>query len=96
MEIIKGIQIGARYHHERYDGKGYPEGLKGDDIPFIARIIGVADAYDAMTADRPYRKGMSNEVAIDEIKKGAGTQFDPTIAKVMITLIENKLRDKNE
>ena len=96
VEIIKGIQIGARYHHERYDGKGYPEGLKGDDIPFIARIIGVADAYDAMTADRPYRKGMSNEVAIDEIKKGAGTQFDPTIAKVMITLIENKLQDKNE
>ena len=56
----------------------------------------MADAYDAMTADRPYRKGMSNEVAIDEIKKGAGTQFDPTIAKVMITLIENKLQDKNE
>ena len=93
-EIVKPLTLpqecneGILYHHERYDGKGYPEGLKGEDIPVTAYIIGVADAFDAMTSDRPYRKGMDKQVAIDEIKKNFGTQFNPLPAKAMIELYE--------
>jgi HD-GYP domain-containing protein (c-di-GMP phosphodiesterase class II) len=68
-----------RHHHERWDGAGYPDGLAGDDIPIGARIIAVADAFDAMTSDRPYRRGMSAEAAIEEVQNSAGHQFDPTI-----------------
>ncbi len=71
-------------HHERWDGKGYPRGLVGEAIPLEARIINVADSYDAMTKDRAYRKGMSHEEAIEELKRNAGTQFDPAIVTVMI------------
>ncbi|MBO4905312.1 MAG: HD-GYP domain-containing protein [Lachnospiraceae bacterium] len=82
------LSLGARYHHERYDGKGYPEGRKGTDIPEIARIIAVADAYDAMTSDRSYRKAMSQQDVREEFVKGTGTQFDPGFAKIMIQLID--------
>lgn len=71
-------------HQERWDGKGYPKGLKGEEIPFEARIIAVADAYDAMTADRPYRKAMSSMAAIEEIQRHSGTQFDPYIVQVFV------------
>ena len=71
-------------HHERWDGKGYPRGLKGEDIPLLSRILSVADAYDAMTEDRVYRKAMSKEQAIEEIRRNAGSQFDPTIAEMFI------------
>lgn len=73
-------------HHERFDGKGYPRGLSGEQIPLIARIICVADAYEAMISDRPYRKGMSHESALDEIIRHSGTQFDPVITKAFIRL----------
>jgi diguanylate cyclase (GGDEF)-like protein/PAS domain S-box-containing protein len=72
------------YHHERIDGKGYPEGLKGDEIPLNARIIAVADAYEAMTADRPYQSAMTKEEAIEELRKNAGTQFDKEVVSVFI------------
>ena len=85
------LSIGARYHHERYDGTGYPEGKKGTDIPEIARIIAVADAYDAMTSDRSYRKAMARETVREELVKGTGTQFDPGFAKIMIQLIDQNL-----
>ena len=92
------ISIGAHYHHERYDGKGYPDGLKGDDIPEIARIISVADAYDAMTSTRSYRNTVPQQIAREEIVKGAGTQFDPEIAMIMRRIIdednEYKLRER--
>ncbi|PRR83690.1 sensor domain-containing diguanylate cyclase/phosphohydrolase [Clostridium vincentii] len=77
-------------HHERFDGKGYPQGLAGEDIPLLSRILGVADSYDAMTEDRVYRKGMPKEDAINEIIKNSGTQFDPRIAKIFIKILTNK------
>ncbi|MBR1638366.1 MAG: HD domain-containing protein [Treponema sp.] len=82
------LSIGAHYHHERYDGRGYPEGLKGDDIPDIARIIAVADAYDAMTSKRSYRDPIPQQKVREEIVKGSGTQFDPQYAKIMLHLID--------
>ncbi len=82
------LVIGAKYHHERYDGRGYPEKLKGEDIPEIARIISVADAYDAMTSKRSYRDPLPQQTVREEIVKCAGTQFDPTFAKIMQHLID--------
>lgn len=79
------------YHHEHWDGKGYPQGLKGDEIPLLSRILAVADAYDAMTQDRAYRKAMTKEEAITEIKRNSGTQFDPEIARIFIDEILNEL-----
>jgi len=82
------IAIGARYHHERYDGKGYPNGLAGGNIPEIARILGVADSYDAMASNRSYRNALPQEVIRSEIEKGKGTQFDPEIANIMLQIID--------
>jgi len=76
----------VRHHHERYDGKGYPDGLKGDDIPLIARVVSVADAFDAMTSDRPYRSKRPLATAMEEIARGAGTQFDPLAADAFSTI----------
>lgn len=82
------LVTGARWHHERYDGKGYPDGLKGEEIPIQARIIGVADAYDAMTSRRSYRNVLPQEVVRDEIEQGRGTQFDPKIADIMLEMMQ--------
>lgn len=82
------IAIAAKYHHERYDGKGYPNGLAGEKIPEIARILGVADSYDAMTSNRSYRNALPQEVVRNEIERGKGTQFDPVIADIMLQLID--------
>ncbi len=85
---IPSIVEGARYHHERYDGTGYPEGLAGQKIPLVARIICVADSFDAMNSDRCYRKAFSTEKIVNELREGSGKQFDPEIVKVMLELIE--------
>ncbi len=85
---IPSIVEGARYHHERYDGTGYPEGLAGHKIPLVARIICVADSFDAMNSDRCYRKAFSTEKIVNELREGSGKQFDPEIVKVMLELIE--------
>jgi HD-GYP domain-containing protein (c-di-GMP phosphodiesterase class II) len=82
------LLIGAKYHHERYDGKGYPDHLKGKEIPEIARIISVADAYDAMTSKRSYRDALPQHIVREELVKGTGTQFDPDFAENMIRLID--------
>lgn len=82
------IAYGAKYHHERYDGKGYPNGLEGENIPEIARIIGVADAYDAMASNRRYRDALPQEVVRSEIEKGRGQQFDAEIADIMLQMID--------
>lgn len=88
MRSFPELQNGAKYHHERFDGNGYPSGLMGNEIPEMARIIAVADAYDAMTSHRSYRETMSQSMAKQEIWKGMGTQFDPHFAKIMISLID--------
>ena len=82
------LSIGANYHHERYDGRGYPEGLKAEDIPEMARIIAVADAYDAMTSKRSYRDPIPQDKVREEIVKGIGYQFDPKFAVIMLNLID--------
>jgi HD-GYP domain-containing protein (c-di-GMP phosphodiesterase class II) len=81
---LQGIADYILCHHERWDGKGYPQGISGDKIPLISRIVSIIDSFDAMTEDRPYRKALSKEAAIEEILKNSGTQFDPTIAKVFV------------
>jgi response regulator RpfG family c-di-GMP phosphodiesterase len=90
----KRISTGAKYHHEKYDGTGYPNGLSGENIPEIARIIGVADAYDAMTSNRSYREALPQEVVRGEIEKGIGTQFDPEIARFMVQMIDEDIEYK--
>jgi len=90
---IDGINLGALYHHERYDGKGYPKGIAGEDIPQIARIIGVADAVDAMASDRIYRKRLSEEQILQELADNSGKQFDPVIVEHVIRLIKEKAID---
>ena len=77
-------------HHEWWDGSGYPQGLKGDEIPIISRILAIVDAYDAMISGRPYRKTMPKEAALAEIKKNAGTQFDPNIARIFAEALLEK------
>lgn len=83
--IFSKMAINAKYHHERYDGRGYPEGLKGEDIPLFSRIILIADTFDAMTSTRPYRKGLPFEVAFAELREFAGTQFDPMLVEKFIS-----------
>ena len=76
-------------HHERYDGKGYPRGLKGTGIPLMGRILTIADCFDAMTARRPYKQERSIDYAAGELKKNSGTQFDPELVPVFLSLIED-------
>ena len=84
--IAKGILT----HHERWDGTGYPRGLKGEDIPLSSRILAIVDAYDVMVSGRAYKEKMSNEDAIEEIERTSGTQFDPNLAKIFIEIIINE------
>ncbi len=93
-EILKDVKnqediaVGARHHHERYDGNGYPTGLKGESIPWVARIIAVADAFDAMSSTRPYRKRISMFNIVKEINRCSGTQFDPKVAEAFMDMYE--------
>lgn len=90
---IEGIRDGALYHHERFDGTGYPNKLKGKKIPVYARIIGVADAYDAMSSDRCYRPRLPREVVLEELQKNNGSQFDPDYVRHMIDMMEDGTAD---
>ena len=82
------MTLGAHWHHERYDGSGYPDGLSGKEIPEEARIIAVADSYDAMSSSRSYRGILPQAVVREEIKKGEGTQFDPVFADIMLQIMD--------
>jgi HD-GYP domain-containing protein (c-di-GMP phosphodiesterase class II) len=84
FEPFKNAAVNARHHHERYDGRGYPDGLKGDDIPLFSRIILIADTFDAMTSTRPYREGLPFAVAFEELLQFAGSQFDADMVKAFI------------
>ncbi len=86
-EFLRAAAVIVRAHHERYDGSGYPRGLKEDEIPIGARIIAVVDTYDAITSVRPYQKAQAKEEAIEELKKEAGTQFDPKVVETFIEII---------
>ena len=99
IKTIAGVSLGAKYHHERYDGKGYPAGVAGEDIPEIARIICIADAYDAMNSKRVYRDNLSKEEIYAQLENGKGTQFDPDFIDSFLKLLdEDKLtiEDENE
>lgn len=94
IKISPNLAIGAKWHHERYDGKGYPDKLKGEDIPEIARIIAVADSYDAMASKRSYRDALPQYKIRSEFQNGIGTQFDPKFAKIMINIIDEDVEYK--
>ena len=101
-EILKDFTLvehatdGTRYHHERYDGRGYPDGLKGEEIPLFGRIIAVADAFDAMTSNRVYRNHMDTDYVINEMKRGRGTQFDPNVLDAFFRLIDKGIIDPDK
>ena len=79
IKFLNPLIPGVYLHHERWDGRGYPLGLKGNDVPIMARIVSVADTYDAMTSDRAYRRALPHEVALNEIERCSGSQFDPEV-----------------
>lgn len=85
--VHTGIADTVLAHHERFDGSGYPFGLRGDDIPYLARILLVADAFDAMTSDRPYQPALSADYALSELQRFAGTQFDPGVVDAMLASV---------
>ena len=87
---LKEIIPGVKYHHEQVNGRGYPNGLKGEDIPMIAKVVSVSDTYDAMTTDRPYRNALTKEAAIRELKRCAGTQFDRKVVEAFLKAYKNK------
>jgi putative nucleotidyltransferase with HDIG domain len=92
LELPPVVRDMARNHHERFDGKGYPDGLKGSKIPLAARILSVADAFDAMTSDRPYRRALSQEVAAAEITRNAGSQFCPDVVAALEVCLSRPAR----
>src|SRR5947208_5947968 len=100
VKQLKHILPGVLYHHERYDGKGYPTGLAGRNIPLMGRIICLADCFDAMTSNRTYRKALPLQVAMTEIRRCAGTQFDPLLAEAFLRTrpeaLKELLRDHHE
>jgi HD-GYP domain-containing protein (c-di-GMP phosphodiesterase class II) len=90
-EVLGGI----KHHHERYDGKGYPDKLAGEDIPLLGRLLAVPDCFSAMTTERPYRKALSWDEAISEINKGRGTQFDSKMADAFLKVVERLIAEKS-
>jgi polar amino acid transport system substrate-binding protein len=88
IELFRDLAPEIRHHHERLDGRGYPDGLVGDEIPFAARVLAVADAFDALTSDRPYRKAHSSAEAVGELWKSAGLQHDPVVLEALQAVLD--------
>ena len=88
VEFLQGPRPIILHHHERFDGKGYPDGLRGEDIPLSARILSVADAFEAMRSDRPYRKALPLREAREELLSNSGTQFDPEVVRVFLGILD--------
>ncbi|MGB0453391.1 MAG: HD-GYP domain-containing protein [Bacteriovoracaceae bacterium] len=93
---FKNIAKYARHHHERYDGRGYPDGLKGEEIPLFSRIILIADTFDAMTSSRPYREGLTYNIAFEELEEFAGSQFDPNVVNLFIEAMKKEEAQKED
>lgn len=93
---FQGLALSVKHHHERFDGRGYPSGLKGEEIPLFSRMILVADTFDAMTSTRPYRKGLPFASAYGELMELAGTQFDPQIVKAFIRVMRKESQSSDE
>lgn len=91
-DFLKGALPGVLHHHERFDGCGYPNGLHGEELPVVARILAVADTYDAMTSDRPYRQGLTTKDAADEIIRNKGSQFDPMVVEAFLRAWQNDFK----
>ena len=91
--MLKNSVETVRYHHERPDGTGYPDGLRGHEIPVGARILNVADAFDAMISDRPYRKGKTVPQALEELRNGSGSEFDPVVVEYLTRLLRKRRRE---
>ncbi len=94
FKMFPNVSVGAKYHHERYDGKGYPEGLKGESIPLVARVIGLVDSYDAMTSNRVYRRRLNDDVVMKELERGKGSQWDPELVDIFVELIREGALEK--
>ncbi len=94
FKMFPNVNAGAKYHHERYDGKGYPEGLKAESIPLVARIIALVDSYDAMTSNRVYRRRLSDDVVMQELEQGKGSQWDPDLVDIFMELIKEGALEK--
>jgi putative nucleotidyltransferase with HDIG domain len=90
IEFLSALAPLIYYHHQHYNGGGYPDKITGEDIPLVARMITVADSYDAMVSDRPYRKGLPEETALKELKRCSGTQFDPDLVTIFLKIIRDK------
>jgi putative two-component system response regulator len=93
LDIKSSISLAIRHHHERWDGNGYPDGLAGEEIPFVARVIGIVDAFDAMTCSRPYRPALTRALVCTELRRSAGEQFDPNLAKEFLAVLETGICD---
>ncbi len=93
LDIKSSISLSIRHHHERWDGSGYPDGLAGEEIPLAARVIGIADAFDAMTCNRPYRPALTRALVCTELRSSAGGQFDPNLAKEFLAILETGICD---
>jgi putative nucleotidyltransferase with HDIG domain len=96
IDALKHVVPAIKHHHERYGGGGYPDGLKGEDIPLPARILSIADTFDAMTSDRPYRKGLSDEDALRELGRNRGIQFDPELVRVFAASWKGRIKGKKD
>jgi len=96
IDELREVASIIRHHHERMDGYGYPDNLRGEAIPLLSRILAVADAFEAMTADRPYRRAMSPSNALEELRANAGEQFDPDVVKAAAAVIQRNYLQKSE
>lgn len=96
LDGFKQVALYARHHHERYDGRGYPDGLKGDEIPLCSQIILIADTFDAMTSTRPYREKLSQEMAFEELLEFSGGQFNPRLTEVFIDCMKKEIKNNSE
>ena len=94
IELLQPIRPLIKHHHEWYNGKGYPDRLSGENIPLGARILAVVDAYDAMKSDRPYRKALTEETTIQELKRGSGAQFEPKIVALFLEILKMKIQEE--